>query len=135
LTNAGGSGGATAAAAGSSTLPSPVHLSSPHLSLRSQFKTKPTFLVLTSDSLLLYEKIPQSEEDWLQPTFNYPLLTTRLVTQTSSFASSAVTFGSTGGNSNNNNNNNASNNDIYFNTSGIRTDSDSGSGSLTFLTR
>ena len=54
---------------------------SPQLSVRSQFKTKPTFLVLTSESLLLFEKIPQTLEDWLQPTFNYSLLTTRLITQ------------------------------------------------------
>ncbi len=47
--------------------------------LRAQFKTKPTFLVLTNDSLLLYEKIPNLIEEWLQPTFNYSLLITRLV--------------------------------------------------------
>jgi hypothetical protein len=82
---------------------------------RPQFKTKPTFLVLTSEAMLLYEKIPLSVEEWLQPTFNYSLLTTRLVAN----ASPTTTP-----------NNNGS---LYFNeqTNG----QSSGSGSMTFLTR
>lgn len=44
------------------------------------FQSKPTFIALTNDSLLFYDQIPLTIEDWLQPLLNYSLLITRLVT-------------------------------------------------------
>ena len=44
-----------------------------------QFQSKPTFVALTSDALYLYDQIPQTLDDWLQPLLNYSLLITRLV--------------------------------------------------------
>lgn len=44
------------------------------------FQSKPTFIALTNDSLLFYDQIPLTVEDWLQPLLSYSLLITRLVT-------------------------------------------------------
>ncbi len=44
-----------------------------------QFQSKPTFIALTNDSLLFYDQIPHTVDEWFQPLLNYSLLTTRLV--------------------------------------------------------
>jgi hypothetical protein len=56
--------------------------------LKSKFQTKPIFLAVTHDSLLFYDQVPQSTDEWLRYQLSYSLLATRLVqsTETSSFA-------------------------------------------------
>jgi hypothetical protein len=49
--------------------------------LKAQFQSKPIVCALMNDSLLAYEQVPQSTEEWLQPIYNYSLLVTRLVVQ------------------------------------------------------
>lgn len=49
--------------------------------LKSHFQIKPIFLALTHDSLLFYDQIPQTTDEWLQPQYSYSLITTRLVLQ------------------------------------------------------
>lgn len=49
--------------------------------LKGQFQSKPIVCALMNDSLLAYEQVPQSTEEWLQPIYNYSLLVTRLVLQ------------------------------------------------------
>jgi hypothetical protein len=49
--------------------------------LKSNFKNRPIFAALACDSLLFFEQVPQSTDDWLQPTYSYSLLITRLVNQ------------------------------------------------------
>ena len=46
-----------------------------------QFHSKPTFLAVTNDSLLFYDQVPQTTDEWLQPLLTYSLLITRLVIQ------------------------------------------------------
>ena len=47
-------------------------------------QTKPTLVALTQDSLLFYDSVPQSTDEWLQSSHFYSLLTTRLVVQANS---------------------------------------------------
>jgi hypothetical protein len=49
--------------------------------LKSNFQNRPIFAALACDSLLFYEQVPQSTTEWLQPTYSYSLLITRLVNQ------------------------------------------------------
>jgi hypothetical protein len=49
--------------------------------LKSQFQSKPTLVALTQDSLLFYDTVPQSTDEWLQSSYSYSLLTSRLVVQ------------------------------------------------------
>ena len=49
--------------------------------LKSNFQNRPIFAALACDSLLFYEQVPQSTDEWLQPTYSYSLLITRLVNQ------------------------------------------------------
>jgi len=49
--------------------------------IKCQFQSKPIVCALMNDSLLAYEQVPQSTEEWLQPIYNYSLLVTRLVLQ------------------------------------------------------
>jgi beta-syntrophin len=64
------------------SLSSSISNKNSNLSLsKSQFQSKLTLLASTNDSLMLYDQIPQTVDDWLQPLITYPLLITRLVTQ------------------------------------------------------
>jgi hypothetical protein len=82
--------------------------------------------------MLLYEKIPTGVEEWLQPTFNYSLLTTRLV---------ANATPTTTPNNNGNGNGQGSGNGVYFAGEGVnghghsQSNSALSNGNMTFLTR
>lgn len=54
--------------------------------LRSNLLSKPILVALANDSLFIYDQVPQSTDEWLQPSATYPLLTTRLVVQTNNLA-------------------------------------------------
>ena len=56
--------------------------------LKSQFQSKPTLVALTNDCIFFYEQVPQSTDEWLQPSYSYSLLITRLILQNQS----AVTY-------------------------------------------
>ena len=54
--------------------------------LRSNLLSKPILVALANDSLFIYDQVPQSTDEWLQPSATYLLLTTRLVVQTNNLA-------------------------------------------------
>lgn len=45
----------------------------------SNFQSKPTFLALTNDSILIYDQIPLTIDDWFAPILIYSLLITRTI--------------------------------------------------------
>ena len=45
-----------------------------------QLKPKPIFLALTNESLLVYDQIPLTIDDWFAPLITYSLLITRKIT-------------------------------------------------------
>jgi hypothetical protein len=58
--------------------------------LKSQFQTKPIFLAITNDSLLFYDQVPQSTDEWLRFQLSYSLLVTRLVPSADTSSNSLV---------------------------------------------
>ena len=50
----------------------------------TQFRPKPIFVALTNDSLLLYDQIPLTIDDWFAPLLTYSLLITRKINQSKS---------------------------------------------------
>ena len=96
--------------------------------LKSQLRNKPVLLALTSNSLLVYEQVPKSIDDWLQPSVSYSLLITRLIIQPTHYFTATNRGGAGGGggnvtasatvdtihNNNNNNANNSNNDNLYF---------------------
>lgn len=65
----------------SSSISSSNQSNSTNNHLKSQFQSKPTLVALTNESLLFYEHVPQSLDEWLHPLFSYSILTSRLVLQ------------------------------------------------------
>lgn len=49
--------------------------------IKAQFHSKPTLVALTNDSILFYEQVPQSIDEWMHPAYSYSLLITRFVIQ------------------------------------------------------
>lgn len=76
----------------------PVNSSKPTGTLTSpkppNFQSKPTFLALTNDSLLLYDQIPLTIDDWFAPILIYSLLITRTVVHSKSSTADNMKLGS-----------------------------------------
>ena len=72
---------AASSVSSSLSLNNPNNLHNNYNFIKSQLQPKPVFIALTNDSLLFYDQIPQTADEWLQPMLSYPLLTTRLVQQ------------------------------------------------------
>jgi beta-syntrophin len=65
----------------SSSISSSNQSTSTNNQLKSQFQSKPTLVALTNDSMLFYEHVPQSIDEWMRPLYSYSLLISRLVLQ------------------------------------------------------
>ena len=62
--------------------------------LKSQFQSKPMLAALTNDSLLFYEQVPHTIEEWMHPLINYSLIVSRLIVHNQS--TNAYSNGSSG---------------------------------------